>query len=199
MAKDRLSTGETNPRGIPQAIFIKSIEDFINPKTCTDDDVNNFLKELQMRMEQYRFMEESKKAALGNLDTKIPDIQKTLDICKYFKSKSEQIEEGGDIQEKDKQIEVNYQLNDTVYSKAVIDPKDIGSVRLWLGANIMVEYAIEEAIEMLAERLKTTIKGKENTLEDLEYLRSNITTMEVNTARVYNWDVQRRRTQNAEA
>ncbi|QPG76291.1 hypothetical protein FOA43_003677 [Brettanomyces nanus] len=198
MASDRLSTGKTNARGIPQAVFIKKIEEFINPKTCTDDDVSNFLKELQMRMEQYRFMEENKRTTLDNLNTKIPDIKKTLDICKYLKLKQESGETDGE-EEEDENIEVNYQLNDTVYSKAVIDTKDIGSVRLWLGANIMVEYPVDEAIQMLTERLKVTGKNKDNTLEDIDYLRSNITTMEVNTARVYNWDVQRRRTQKADA
>lgn len=186
MASDRLSTGETNPRGIPQAKFIKEIGDFINVKTCTDDDVNNFLKELQLRLQQYKFMESSKNSSLQNLEGKIPDIEKTLEFCKYLKEKHSSPGE-------DDTVDVNYQLNDTVYSKATINVKDMKSVRLWLGANIMVEYPVEEAITMLTERLRMTKKSREDTLDDLDYLRSNITTMEVNTARVYNWDVQRRR------
>ncbi len=199
MAKDRLSTGKTNPRGIPEAIFIKSIEDFLNPKTCTSDDVNNFLKELQMRIQQYKFMEESKNSTLKGLETKIPDVSKTLEFCKFLKEKHDKLVENADsAEEDDKKLEVNYQLNDTVYSKAEIDVKDASSVRLWLGANLMVEYPIDEAIAMLSKRLEDTKKNKQATLEDLEYLRSNITTMEVNTARVYNWDVQRRRSEKSE-
>ncbi|CAJ0751835.1 14231_t:CDS:2, partial [Entrophospora sp. SA101] len=34
-------------------------------------------------------------------------------------------------------------------------------------------------------------------LEDLEFLREQITTMEVNTARVYNWDVKKRRVEKS--
>lgn len=184
---DRLSTGETNPRGIPQAVFLKSIDEYLNPKTCTDDDVNNFMRELQTRLQQYRFMEESKRSTLESLETKVPDIEKTLEMCKFLKEKHDQRAEQDSVN-------VSYQLNDTVYSEAVIDTKDLDHVRLWLGANVLVEYPIEEAIEMLADRLTKTLKSKETTLEDLDYLRSNITTMEVNTARVYNWDVQRRRT-----
>ncbi|KAG7821684.1 hypothetical protein KL928_000159 [Ogataea angusta] len=177
-------TDETNPRGIPQAKFIEKIEDFIDPKTCTDDDVSVFLKELQVRLQQYQFMEENKRSTLSNLNTKIPDIKKTLDMCRFLKSRKEHDEET---------VDVNYELNDTVYSTAEINVKELDSVSLWLGADIMMEYPIDEAIEMLEKRLQAALDNKAVTMEDLEYLRSNITTMEVNTARVYNWDVQRRK------
>jgi prefoldin subunit 5 len=196
MATERLKTGETNPRGIPQAKFIENIEDFINPKTCTDADVSNFLNELQMRLEQYKFMEESKRSTLSNLETKIPDIQNTLNMCKFLKKRSTELEEGEneeDLEDDNKQLSVDYQLNDTIYATAKIPIENCKSVNLWLGANIMLEYPIDEAIEMLTERLEKTNTSKSITLEDLDYLRANITTMEVNTARVYNWDVQRRK------
>ncbi|KAG7877474.1 hypothetical protein KL925_005070 [Ogataea polymorpha] len=164
--------------------MLAKIEDFIDPKTCTDDDVSVFLKELQVRLQQYQFMEESKRNTLNNLNTKIPDIKKTLDMCRFLKSRKEHDEET---------IDVNYELNDTVYSTAEINVKELDSVSLWLGADIMMEYPIDEAIEMLEKRLQAALDNKAVTMEDLEYLRSNITTMEVNTARVYNWDVQRRK------
>ncbi|KAG7897813.1 hypothetical protein KL935_004688 [Ogataea polymorpha] len=164
--------------------MLAKIEDFIDPKTCTDDDVSVFLKELQVRLQQYQFMEESKRNTLSNLNTKIPDIKKTLDMCRFLKSRKEHDEET---------IDVNYELNDTVYSTAEINVKELDSVSLWLGADIMMEYPIDEAIEMLEKRLQAALDNKAVTMEDLEYLRSNITTMEVNTARVYNWDVQRRK------
>lgn len=189
---DRLKTGETNPRGIPEAKFIENIEDFINPRRCTDADVSNFLNELQMRLEQYKFMEESKRSSLANLDTKIPDITNTLNMCEFLKQRSTEI--GRDeLDNEQKTISVDYQLNDTIYATANIEPESCKSVSLWLGANVMLEYPIDEAIDMLSERLTSTKHSKEITLEDLEFLRANITTMEVNLARVYNWDVQRRK------
>lgn len=57
----------------------------------------------------------------------------------------------------------------------------------------MLEYTIEEAIELLKSRLAAAKETLMTAEEDLEFLRENITTMEVNTARVYNWDVQKRR------
>lgn len=173
---DRLKTGETNPRGIPEAKFIENIEDFINPRTCTDADVSNFLNELQMRLEQYKFMEESKRSSLANLDTKIPDITNTLNMCEFLKQRSTEI--GRDeLDNEQKTISVDYQLNDTIYATANIEPESCKSVSLWLGANVMLEYPIDEAIDMLSERLTSTKHSKEITLEDLEFLRANITTM----------------------
>lgn len=57
----------------------------------------------------------------------------------------------------------------------------------------MLSYPLEEAIELLETKLKGAKKSLENFKEDLEFLRDQITTMEVNTARVHNWDVARRR------
>lgn len=57
----------------------------------------------------------------------------------------------------------------------------------------MLEYTISEAITLLKQRLAAAKESLEVCDEDLEFLRENITTMEVNTARVYNWDVQKRR------
>lgn len=106
------------------------------------------------------------------------------------------------IQESDEPIETTYELNDTLYARAKLDPVD--KVHLWLGvregceerlrqANVMLSYDIDEAIEMLRDKLEVAKKNMDAANEDLGFLRDQITTMEVNTARVHNWDVKRRR------
>ena len=57
----------------------------------------------------------------------------------------------------------------------------------------MLEYPLDEAIDMLVQRLKIAENSKKITLEDIEYLRENITTMEVNISRAYNWGVNLRK------
>jgi len=57
----------------------------------------------------------------------------------------------------------------------------------------MVEYPIAEAEQMLADRLNTAKDSLKATETRLEYLREQITTMEVNIARIYNWSVMKRR------
>lgn len=129
-------------------------------------------------------MELSKKNQLAELNIKIPDIEKNLDIINHLQDRK---------QEDESTIETNYELNDTLYTKATINVENVNSVYLWLGAEVMLEYPLDEAIELLNERLKNNKDQVKIVKEDLIFLKENITTMEVNTARLYNWDVERRR------
>ena len=56
----------------------------------------------------------------------------------------------------------------------------------------MLEYTIEEADQLLTKNFDTATKNLQQIDKDLDFLRDQITTTEVNMARVYNWDVKRR-------
>lgn len=142
------------------------------------------MKLFQDRLQQYKYMEISKKQQLADLKIKIPDIEKNLQIIDFIQQKKEN---------DDPLIETNYELNDTLYTKAEIDSESLKSVYLWLGADVMLEYPIPEAIDLLTEKLKSNNTSLALVKEDLDFLKENITTMEVNTARLYNWDVERRK------
>ena len=111
-----------------------------------------------------------------------------------------------------KPLVTTFELNETLYAEAEIEDTDV--VYLWLGvlhpyhrlstsavplteilqqANVMLSYKIPEAIELLATKLKNAEVSLQSLQDDLEFLREQITVMEVNTARLYNWDVVRRR------
>ena len=60
----------------------------------------------------------------------------------------------------------------------------------------MLEYPLHEAHDLLEEKLAGVIKTLQGLGEDLLFLREQITTIEVNIARVYNWDVKNRRARN---
>jgi hypothetical protein len=76
----------------------------------------------------------------------------------------------------------------------------------------MLSYPIPEAEELLSNKLSTAQSSLATCEEDLLFLREQITasrfhslthtnilqTMEVATARVYNWDVQQRRKEKGE-
>lgn len=57
----------------------------------------------------------------------------------------------------------------------------------------MVEYPLDEAKTVLTNNLSTANKNLEQVSKDLKFLKSQITTTEVNVARVYNYDVKQRR------
>lgn len=167
---------KSNPRGIPEAPFVEKVEDFIK-------DANDFelvFNKFQERLSKYKFMQESKLATIKQLKSRVPDIENTLRICRKLKDTDEE------------EIDTHYQLNDTLFTKAVIKPNNDMKVGLWLGADVMLEYPVDEAIELLEKKLSDALSTLEVSNEDVEFLRENITTMEVNCARLYNWDVERR-------
>ena len=83
-----------------------------------------------------------------------------------------------------------------MYAKAEVPPTD--EVYLWLGANVMLSYPLDEAVSLLGDKLSAAQKSLDNCDEDLDFLREQVTTLEVATARVYNWDVAQRRKEKAE-
>lgn len=85
---------------------------------------------------------------------------------------------------------------DNTYAHATIKaPK---TVALWLGANVMMEYTLKEAEEMLETQLESARDNLIKIDEDLEFLRTQITTTEVNIARCVNCDVITKRKAAAE-
>ncbi|KAG6034165.1 hypothetical protein E4U19_005935 [Claviceps sp. Clav32 group G5] len=167
----------TNPRGIPQAPFVDKVEDYV----ATRQDVEPTLRKFQEMISKYQFMEMNVQKRMGGLQEKIPEIQKTLDTVRFLKLRKDETEP----------IETTFELNDTLYARAKIPATE--EVYLWLGANIMLSYQVDEAEALLTSKLSTAQTSLSNCEEDLDYLREQITTMEVATARVYNWEIVQKR------
>lgn len=85
-----------------------------------------------------------------------------------------------------------FELNDTLYTKARLPESQnrLETIHLWLGANVMLSYPVEEGLTLLREKREEAEGIVKKCEEDLLYVRDQITTMEVNTARVYNLLVQ---------
>ncbi|KAM0481067.1 hypothetical protein ACHAPX_003960 [Trichoderma viride] len=172
----------TNPRGIPYAPFVDKVEDYVS----TRDDVEPTLRSFQEMISKYQFMELNLQRRMTGLKEKIPDIQKTLDTVQFLKLRKDATDP----------IETTFELNDTLYAKANIPPTE--EVYIWLGANVMLSYPIDEAETLLTSKLSAAKTSLSNCEEDLDFLREQITTMEVATARVYNWEVVQKRKEKVE-
>ncbi|KAK0365748.1 peptide chain release factor 1 [Friedmanniomyces endolithicus] len=173
VAKGSKKTAPTNPRGIPFAPFVDKVEDYVSSRS----DVEGCLKSFQEMISKYQYMEANTSRRAVGLRDKIPDIDKTLET------------------EDAEPLESFFELNDTLYAKAEIPKTE--EVYLWLGANVMLSYPLPEAETLLQSKLEAAQLSLENCDEDLDFLREQITTMEVATARVYNWDVNERRKEKA--
>jgi prefoldin subunit 5 len=127
---------------------------------------------------KYKYMESSFERSKGIYKSKLPEIEQTLELVKVLKAKKDD----------DEEMITNFSLCDMVYSKAKVDA-EAGIVGLWIGANIMVEYTHEEAIDLLTEQLSATKIKITELDEDLYFLRGNAITVEVNMARLFNHSV----------
>ena len=87
-----------------------------------------------------------------------------------------------------KDLSTNFLLSDNIWAKAKIE-NTTGKVGLWLGANVMVEYNYDEAIKLLGKNLLNAEAKIKETEDDIDFLKDQITTTEVNLARIYNQGV----------
>ena len=112
----------------------------------------------------------------ASLKSKMPEIKRTLEMVALLKQKHD-----GD----DKAVETNFLVSDNIWAKAKV-PNESGKVGLWLGANVMVEYNFNDALQLCGKNLANAQQKFTETEDDLGYLKEQTTTTEVNVARVYN-------------
>ncbi|KAI1294840.1 Prefoldin subunit 3 [Halotydeus destructor] len=169
----------TNSLGIPGAEFVDDIDEYMK-RPENESDATGVIKKLDETHSKYRFMELNLMQKKRRLKRQIPDIKSSLDMLKMIRYKKDNGET----------MDTNFLLSDQVYVDANIPPTD--KIYLWLGANVMLEYSLDEAEKLLSKNRDTAIRNLAQIDIDLDYLRDQITTTEVNMARAYNWDVKRR-------
>jgi prefoldin subunit 5 len=175
--------------------YVKSIED-----------VESTLQRFQEMTSKYTFMQQNVDRRAAGLKEKLPEMKNTYDTVKFLEMKRKlaleksEAEQGDDLHDdleepkhNSQELETTFSLQDTLYAKALIKPAEVEEVYLWLGANVMVAYPLTEAEELLRSKLEKAKESLKAAEEDLEFLRVQITTLEVAIARVHNWDVGEKR------
>lgn len=164
-----------NPRGIPRVMFVEDIAKWVK---SSGDSAENLLKRLSEQYAKYKLAGHKLIKSAANLESKIPDIRKTLDTIHFLKKKLE-VQEDGFI--------TTYGLTESLFCEAEVPPQK--TVHLWLGANVMVEYPFDEAIALLERNLMSAKENLAKTHEDLAWLQEQQTILEVNESRLYNYDL----------
>ena len=104
-----------------------------------NNEAEKVLKSLDEQHGKYKFMEFNMIARRRRLRQQLPDLQKSLEMIKILKDQEEN------------ELETNVLLNEQIFVKSVI-PKT-NTVCLWLGANVMLEYPLDEAEQLLKQNL----------------------------------------------
>lgn len=176
---------EDDRRGIPEAIFIDNVEEMCKVRKSTD-----IVARLQELYSKYQYMQSSITAQRAGLKVKIPDIANALATVNHLIEKRDKKEEC-------ESSEYRYQLAENLWATA--ESPATNCVCLWLGADCMLEYTLEEAKELLTtnETNAKTLLASLN--EDMAFLRDQITTTEVNIARCHNYGVKVRAKEKEES
>lgn len=173
-----MASSPSERRGIPAAPFVHDVQTYLSQSGL---DTNSALATLQERLQQYKLAEMKLLAQRRDLQAKVPDIRKCLAIVESLISKQGTGEE----------TIVDFELAEGLYSQARIE--ETRAVCLWLGANVMLEYSCDEAEMLLKKNLENANVSLQAIIEDMQFLRDQVTITEVTIARVYNWDVHQRR------
>lgn len=168
------STSKAPGQTIPKVEFIEDVAAYLEGK-----DPDRIIEKLRDDLATLRMVERDLLQKRIRLGAKLPEIQRALEIVKELVDKSEQ------------EVVSDFLLAEGVYAKACI--KGAKTVNLWLGANVMLEYPLEEARDLLATNLSNCKANLKTNEEDLAYMKDSITTLEVSVARCFNHDVERRR------
>lgn len=113
--------------------------------------------------------------------SKLPDIEKAIEAVEFMEKKRKENSE--------ESMNVDFMVSNNLWAKASVPASE--TVCLWLGAEIMCEFTLEEARALLGKNLenaKTTLKNNE---VDLDFIKDQITVCEVNIARVHNENVKK--------
>lgn len=118
--------------------------------------VDKVLKRLDDQHAKYKFMEFNLLSKRKRLRVQIPDLKKSLTMIERLENQKEEFES-------------QFLLSDQVYAKAVIPPTN--NVCLWLGANVMLEYSLEDAKQLLQQNIAAASKNLGYVEHDLDFLR----------------------------
>jgi len=171
------SDDKTSFSGIPESQFIDDVDAYMQG----EDNAENKIRSLEEMHQKYKFMENSLSTRRKRLRAQVPDIKSSLAMIAKLREKAAE----------DTTMDTQFLLSDQVFAKAEIPPTD--KVCLWLGANVMLEYSLEDAEQLLSKNLASAEKNLAEIGFDLDYLRDQMTITEVTMARLYNWNVKKKK------
>ncbi|KAH0540880.1 prefoldin subunit 3 [Cotesia glomerata] len=174
-----LSDDKKSFAGIPEAAFVEDVDAYMAlPEN--NGQVDKALKRLDESHSKYKFMEFNLSSKRRRLRSQIPELERALEMIKKLQAEKNSSQN----------LETQFLLSEQVFAKAIVPPTD--KVCLWLGANVMLEYTLDDAQELMVKNIETAKTKLVQVEHDLDFIRDQFTTTEVNMARVYNWDVKKR-------
>uniref|UniRef100_A0A7R9VP95 Prefoldin subunit 3 n=1 Tax=Chlamydomonas euryale TaxID=1486919 RepID=A0A7R9VP95_9CHLO len=164
---------------VPVSEFIDDVPAFVATAEAAGKTPDVLISGFQDRLKGLKLLEQTCMQRKQRLLGKLPEMDKALAIVKQL------LDADGSA------MSIDFELSPHVYTVAKV--QDVKTVNLWLGAGVMVEYELEEARQLLEANLATCKLNLSTANSDIDMIKESTTTTEVSIARIFNYDVERRR------
>jgi len=181
------STGESSAvMSVPTVEFVADVDAFMSEPEHANN-AQLVLRRLEETYNKLKISEANNMNTKRRLKAQITEFDNSLRMLEELKRR----------RDAGKDMTTQFRLADHVFASAKVPPSD--KVGLWLGASVMLEYTLEEGDTLLKQKLQKAENSLETTNLIIDSIRENVTTMEVNMARIFNWDVKRRQAEKEKA
>lgn len=136
-------------------IFKEEIDEFME-KPENEGNLEKVLHKFDEQHSKYRFMSSNLEVRRRKLKSQLPDLQLSLKMIEVLRKENEE-------------RETQFCLGDQVYVKTIVPPTK--TVYLWLGANVMLEYPLDEAEDLLKRNLDAAVTNLKTVEFDQDFLR----------------------------
>lgn len=141
--------------GIPEAVFVDDVDAFM-AQSENESSAEKVLRKLDEQHSKYKLMDYNIATRRRKLKQQIPDLVKSLDMIEILKKQTEP-------------KETQFLLSEQVFLKTTVPPTK--EVCLWLGANVMLEYPLDEAEVLLKQNMETAGQNLKCLEHDQDFLR----------------------------
>merc|ERR1711907_389651 len=152
-----------NTRGIPPQEFIDNVAEYCK----AFGNAQSVISTQQEMYSKYKFMENQMAQHRNAVAQKRTEVEKSLAMLKTLIANRDKDEA---------ELETHFQLGNCLYANAKIGTTEESRVCLWLGANVMLEYTYEEALDLLTNNLKNAVDTVDSLDTDLDFIKDQITT-----------------------
>lgn len=121
-----------------------------------DSSADKVLRRLDEQHSKYKLMEYNISARRRKLKFQIPDLAKSIEMIEILRTQTE-----------DKATQ--FLLSEQVFLKATVPPTK--NVCLWLGANVMLDYPLDEAEVLLKQNMESAETNLKCLEHDQDFLR----------------------------
>lgn len=121
-----------------------------------DSSADKVLRKLDEQHSKYKMMDYNIASRRRKLRQQIPDLVKSLEMIEILKKQTEP-------------KETEFLLSEQVFLKTTMPPTK--HVCLWLGANVMLEYPLDDAEVLLKQNMETAAENLKCLEYDQDFLR----------------------------